>query len=71
MVKLEDVTSAAPQARDLTLPAWCHLSLHLFCAVSRREEAVHSAGRNTADSSVNHLQISVTKHLSLTDSLEL
>ncbi len=52
MVQLEDVSSAAPRARALTLPAQCRLSLHLFCAASGRE-AVHSAGRTTADSSVN------------------
>ncbi len=39
MVQLEDVSSAAPRG--------------LICAVSGREEAVHSAGRTAADSSVN------------------
>ncbi len=52
MVQLEDVFSAAPRARGLTLPVQCRLSLRLFCAVSGRE-AVLSAGHTTADSSVN------------------
>ncbi len=41
----------------------------LFCAVSG-SEAVHSVGRNAAKSSINHLQNSVSKHLSLTDCLD-
>ncbi len=53
MVQLKDVASAAPQARDLTLLAQCLLTLRLFCAASGREEAVHSVGHTTADSSVN------------------
>ncbi len=52
MVQLEDVSSTAPRVGALTLPAQCRLSLRLFCAASGRE-AVHSAGRTTADSSVN------------------
>ncbi len=34
MVQLEDVTSAAPQAQGLTLPAQFCLSLRLFSVVS-------------------------------------
>ncbi len=52
MVQLEDVSSAAPRALALTLPAQCRLSLRLFCAVSGRE-AAHSAGHTAADLSVN------------------
>ncbi len=52
-----------PREREL----W--LSRHLFWAVSVREAAL-SIGRNTADSSVNLLQNSVSKHLSLTDCLD-
>ncbi len=37
MVQLEDVSSTAPRARGLTLPAQCHLYLGLFCAVNGRE----------------------------------
>ncbi len=59
IVHLEDVSSAVPRARALTLPAQCRLSLRLFCVVSGRE-AAHSVGRNAAKSSVNHLQNSVS-----------
>ncbi len=50
MVQLEDVASAAPRARGLTLPVQCCLSLHLFCAVSCAAE--HSAGHTAAEPSV-------------------
>ncbi len=71
IVQLEFVSSnvTAPRVRDLSLPAQCRLSLRLFCAVSG-SEAAHSFGRNAAKSSVNHLQNSVSKHLSLTDCLD-
>ncbi len=71
IVQLEDVSSnvTAPRARGLTLPAQCCLSRRLFWAVSG-SEAAHSVGRNAAKSSVNHLQNSVSKHLSLTDCLD-
>ncbi len=69
VVQLEDVSSTAPRARALTLPAQRRLSLRLFCVVSGRETS-HSVGRNAAKSSTNHLQNSVSKHLSLTDCLD-
>ncbi len=52
MVQLEEVSSTALRAPGLTLPVQCHLTRHLFCAVSGRE-AAHSAGRTAADSLVN------------------
>ncbi len=69
IVQLEDVSSTAPRARALTLPAQCRLSLRLFCAASSRETEL-SVRHNAAKSSVNHLQNSVSKHLSLTDCLD-
>ncbi len=54
MVQLEDVTSAAPQAQGLTLPAqFLPLSASVLCGeLSCREEAVHSAGHTAAEPSV-------------------
>ncbi len=69
IVQLEDVSSTAPRARAMILQAQCHPSRRLFWAVSGRETAL-SVGRIAADSSVNHLQNSVSKHLSLTDCLD-
>ncbi len=56
MVQLEDVSSTAPRAQGPPLPVQCRLSRCLFCAVSGRE-AVHSAGRTAAHSSVNEYKI--------------
>ncbi len=60
IVLLEDVTSTAPRGRGLTLPAVSNLSASILC--SERQ-------RNT-DSSINNLQNSVSKHLTLTDCLD-
>ncbi len=46
-------------------------SLALLGVCSDQRAAKFSAGRNAADSSVNHLQNSVSKHLLLTDCLDL
>ncbi len=65
MVQLEDVASAAPRARGLTLPAQCCLSLCPFCAAEKKQciqLAILQQSRQWN---------SVSKHLSLTDSLEL
>ncbi len=51
MVQLEDVASAAPRAWGLTLRRSV-ASLCVFCAVSGREEAAHSAGHTAAELSV-------------------
>ncbi len=69
MVQLEDVSSTAPRARGLTVPAQCRLSRRLFCAVSGRE-AAHSAGQTRLVNKLIHNSVSKHLSLSLTDCLE-